>query len=803
MPSVSLTKVAGTVGLSTEWTSIGDTERVNIQCAVAPELAGPGIEITKIQITGRVRNSSSAVKNLQFGFKPALSSNRNTWAAHQGSSVLDSTFQAIGRSSNGSYIYRTFTRTYDAATNSAAFAKFAGHIRESFINGTPVYLGIIQPTASRVISVYVSGYWTITVTYNILGNVPSTNVSEATLGSTVITTSISETIPGSTTNLKYKIGGNVIHTKTGAGNSYNYTVPTSAGAHFPASLTAPMVVEAETFLSGVTYGTITTSVTLKLPADAAPTATATPSRLIVDTIPPISNFIQNKTGVIFAMAGVPKYGATIDSYSLTIEGVTKTGASITRIPLTSSGNVGYSFTVTDSRKLSRTYTGGYISVMSWRPPSFSQFEIKRVNASGVEAIDGWYAKPGISASAYSLLVSGTEYNQLKYYIAYRKITLEGETPASWSISDTKTITTATYSGGKLVFSGGDMLTKSGVLINTFDDMLGYEFQIFFSDYFETVDDYDEMPTKEIIMDINSEAASVAIGGDSTATPKVGETPAHKKFEVYPEAYFYGGIPQLAYSTDETDTGLKWIDGKPVYSKTWDLTGSWPSGADPNFLLSIEEFDLPVEMTGVVRVNSRWANVNFAFSTSVLVSIHVIDGRIYLTNTSNYTIDRIIIHLQYTKSTDTATRYVLPCLTADSSQGCVASASTVINANFPAWQAFNANADTHWTSSASDTNRWIQIQMPHRLKDMVVMLTNNSYATDSVVSGKFLGSNDGSSWSEIGSFSGRPTTVFICTKHVLHNTTGYSYLRIAVTEQASATNASGFSDIRIEGEIASS
>ena len=125
MPTVVLTKVAGTVSLSSEWVTIEDDGRVNIQHAVAPELAGPGIEITKIQITCRARNSSSAVKNLRLGFKPALSSNRNTWAAYQGSDVLDSTFQAIGGSSNGSYIYKTTTRTYDAATNSAAFAKFA------------------------------------------------------------------------------------------------------------------------------------------------------------------------------------------------------------------------------------------------------------------------------------------------------------------------------------------------------------------------------------------------------------------------------------------------------------------------------------------------------------------------------------------------------------------------------------------------------------------------------------------------------------------------------------------------------
>ena len=566
MPTVTLKKKAGTVPLSSGWVTIADDGRVNIEHSVAPELVGNGVKITQIDIRCRARNSSSASKQLRLGFKPALSSGRNTWSTFDGGSVLDSAFTAVDSSSGGSYVYRAFTMTYNASTRSAAFAKFAGHIKERFDAGLPVYLGIIQPRTAFSIQVQIVDYWAITITYEILGNVPSVDVEDVVLGSP-LTTTISRFLEDSTTTLRYKIDDILLDEfDIEDGETHVYAPPTSAGENFSKDITAEMTIEAETFLGGITYGTVNTSVTLTLPPDAPPTATATPSRLIVDTLPPISNFIQNKTGVIFAMAGVPKYGATIDSYSLTIEGVTKSGASITRIPLTSSGNVEYSFTVTDSRKLSRTYTGGYISVMPWQPPRFSVFEIKRVNAVGEEVLDGRYAKPAISVSAHSLLVGGIEYNELEYYIAYRKIALEGEAEESWSIADTVPISTATYSAGKLLFSGGTILTSGGIPIDTFDDMLGYEFQIFFSDCFSTVPDYDEMPTKEIIMDINADAASVAIGGDSTATPKISDTPAHKKFEVYPEAHFYGGIPQFDYSTTAVDTGVKWIDGKTIYRK---------------------------------------------------------------------------------------------------------------------------------------------------------------------------------------------------------------------------------------------
>ena len=194
------------------------------------------------------------------------------------------------------------------------------------------------------------------VTYELLGNVPSANVASATLGSTAITTTIQKVVSGSSTTLRYKIGSNTASTvNLGTGTSHTYTVPTSAGQYFPNAQTATLTIEAETFVGGTSYGTVSTSVALKLPSDAAPTATCSPSRTWVSGVSDpakIAAYVQQKSGVNFALSGSPKYGASIASFNVVFNGQAKTrsgNGSISFSPITGSGTLTYTYTVTDSR----------------------------------------------------------------------------------------------------------------------------------------------------------------------------------------------------------------------------------------------------------------------------------------------------------------------------------------------------------------------------------------------------------------------------------------------------------------------
>ena len=740
----------------------------------------------------------------------------------------------------------------------------------------------------------------VSIVYDVPASVPALDDADYVLGDTV-TVNLDVVEETATHTVHYYIGDSTTPTATqelAAGvSSTTWLIPTSIGAQFQNTQTTALRVTVTTAVGGETRGTLEVNATLGLPSDAAPTASCAATRTGQTQV---EAYVQKQSGVTLTVAAAGKYGATIASYAVTLEGVTQTTATAAFAAISGSGDVTYRYTVTDSRGLTTTGTG-ILVVLPWDVPQIGKFAIQRVTALNVPDIGGTYGRATVQAavSAFSAptvtvvseqdvafanyggsvqfgnvnsseaLISGAEYTVTWDGTDYvcTAVTMDGDvivgnlylwgdfpdtgepflvvptpieglisfstydTAASHNVkitragsesenntltyrvdyrqagtSDDWTQTDAVAASGQSVDTSA-VLKSGGAAIDSFGDLLGYEFRLTVTDRFGASTAFAEMPTKDVMLHIRRSAKSVAIGMESTGTAE------HPMFEVAPDARFYGdvqfdgsvsGLPATttAYTTAEVDTGDIWIDGKPIYRFVYSRSGLLNRRVE-YILCAIPDIDTILRIDGSYLATGSWKKaLNYYRADDNFATLEITDTgglKHYSYNDDVYGITAMV---EYTKTTDVATRYVVPCLTADSSQGCVASASTVINANFPAWQAFNGRTDNHWASSASDTNRWIQIQMPHRLKDMVVMLTNNSYATDSVVSGKFLGSNDGSSWAEIGSFSGRPTTVFICTKHVLHNTTGYSYLRIAVTEQASATNASGIADIRIEGEIES-
>ncbi len=96
-----------------------------------------------------------------------------------------------------------------------------------------------------------------------------------------------------------------------------------------------------------------------------------------------------------------------------------------------------------------------------------------------------------------------------------------------------------------------------------------------------------------------------------------------------------------------------------------------------------------------------------------------------------------------------------------------------------------------------------MQMPYKLRNMIVKLTNpiggGSEAQYMPVAGIFLGSNDGSAWTQLGAFADRPATAGGVTEHVLNNAVAYKYLRVQIT-QPGAGMWTGFGDIRVQGEV---
>lgn len=117
---------------------------------------------------------------------------------------------------------------------------------------------------------------------------------------------------------------------------------------------------------------------------------------------------------------------------------------------------------------------------------------------------------------------------------------------------------------------------------------------------------------------------------------------------------------------------------------------------------------------------------------------------------------------------------------------------------------NLNIAHAFAPDTPDANPYVDIQMPHKLKNMVVLLGNGEAAGNStypyVHAGSFEGSNNGTEWTPLGTFSGHDTTAaYLVTEFPLNNATGYNRLRIKMTKPSTATRLN-FTDVRIRGTI---
>lgn len=149
-----------------------------------------------------------------------------------------------------------------------------------------------------------------------------------------------------------------------------------------------------------------------------------------------------------------------------------------------------------------------------------------------------------------------------------------------------------------------------------------------------------------------------------------------------------------------------------------------------------------------------------------------------------------------------TRPVL-AMTSNSSQNCEVSASSVYNSSYDVYKAFNKSySDQYgWAAETGVNSAWIQIKMDIALSDITVVIINRTYTyVNGPQSGTIQGSNDGVTWTTIGSFEGRDgETSGHVTRHECENVTPYSYVRLNVSRDKDLI---AIGEIYVEGKEAS-
>lgn len=150
-------------------------------------------------------------------------------------------------------------------------------------------------------------------------------------------------------------------------------------------------------------------------------------------------------------------------------------------------------------------------------------------------------------------------------------------------------------------------------------------------------------------------------------------------------------------------------------------------------------------------------------------------------------------------------YPTAAMTSDNSQNCIASASSVYSAStYPAYKAFDNERNYAWASTTDDTSPWIQLQLPQALRNISVKVynwdTTNKYKGDPV-SGTLLGSSDGATWTQIGSYSGwSADTNGLLGEIICDNTEEYNYVRLTISEYTSGKSYVSIGNIIITGGI---
>ena len=633
----------------------------------------------------------------------------------------------------------------------------------------------------------------LTIVYDVPASVPVPDKSSVALGGS-LTTDLIANETGASHVIAYKIGETTLASyNIGTATSHTYTIPTSAGVNFPNALTAALTVEVTTTVDGESRGSVTHEVTLTLPEDAAPTASCSIARTWVagvSSAAQLGAFVQSRSGATFDLTGTAKYGAAVVSWQLGIDNRVYTAsgasASIAHAPIAGSGEVPYTYTVTDSRGLTRSYTGA-LMVLAWTAPQITAFSIQRVNSSGAQAVDGTCALASVQGSVASLMVDGAEKNSLRYRVQYRQTGTE-----AWTDSD-EVATTAVSVDQSWV------LQADGEDIDSFNDMQGYQFRLMLADIYAASQAMDEMPTKEIRLSIHEESGNMGFGGEARTDTD------GPHYDFYGPVHFRAGSTgQTVYSAEELDTGSVWIDGRPIYRVCGMQARAMAASTFTDIELGVAAIENVICADVYLRQGAAWRPANYPNRNTLSVHTWLINNsdtapslRIIMGN--DMSADAVSYTIEYTKVAEAPTYYYLPFLSSPNEQGCVLTASSEYSGSYPVEYAFNGLTSNYWACTNNDSQRWVQVQMPYALRNIVVTLVSprgSATAAQIPTAGQFI---DGTSGVVLSTFSGRPTDIGGTTVHELGSDVVCDCLRVKVTSPGSGT-WTGFGDIRIEGEV---
>ena len=288
---------------------------------------------------------------------------------------------------------------------------------------------------------------------------------------------------------------------------------------------------------------------------------------------------------------------------------------------------------------------------------------------------------------------------------------------------------------------------------------------------------------------------VAFGKYSASTD---DTPM---FECNYPAYFYGGIAQIGNGSGSL---LELMGVQTGSSAAQSVTNSKTATVDVSFGKAYAE--PPLVIANIVSESDSY------YLGRCNVAIQSVSTTGFTARLANGGSAAVVFGFNWAAFGTLASEYTpvivtrpQGAMTSNSSLSCEASASTEFSSGYPAWCAFDASPATSWACVSSESAPWIQLKMDVALKNIQVSVYSRSQnpasGNHNPTAGTVQGSNDGSSWTQIGSYSGwsEKNDGTLLGTISCGNTTAYKYVRLNISSRAGSEYATiGY--ISIRGEI---
>ena len=448
---------------------------------------------------------------------------------------------------------------------------------------------------------------------------PTLNPSNLYLGST-INISLPRASSSFIHNLSWKFGSLTGTIGTGIATSASLKTESSWASQIPNGSSGIGYIYCDTYNGGTKIGSKTVSFTANISTGMEPLIDSVSiSEAVSGIYDQFYGYVQSKSQLLINISARGVSGATIKSYKTVVDGVTYGGQEFTTSPISKSGNVEISISVTDSRGLTTTTTRT-VNVMEYSPPRINRFVVERGNADSTPNSIGNYA---IMRIDFAISRLGGR-NRNSYKIEYK------------SNDDYDYRLLGTYSGYEFsgIKNGGNILNGS----NT------YAFKITVTDFFgDVVAEYDGVPTSSTLFNVNKEGTSMCFGAVSKRTTERCydfEYPIYAKESILP---YEGENAVIGSASNPFDNGYfndLFINGKSHLQQRQLWTSTWFMNASQTAYLSEP---ISEQQHGILlffqayengSVQEYWHNVYFVPKSIVKLkpgvghSFHMVGGSDY-------------------------------------------------------------------------------------------------------------------------------------------------------------------------------